>query len=152
MSLDDGDQFERWAQLFEEIGRGPTPEMREEWAVAGEMFFGESQSQVHVLSGFLKDSGSYELSEDHGDLVVELTYEASAADLAAERARADAAARARNPRWKPKRNRKPPTNYAEYEHERGGQHAWLNNSFAVSARRFERALARGYERTVRRWS
>lgn len=43
------------------------------------------------------------------------------------------------------------TEYAIYEHERGGSHAWMDRAWAATEEDFERALERGWLRTVRSW-
>lgn len=154
--LFDGGQIERWADGFDELSRGPGIEFVDEWDDATEEAYMESQALVHIDTSFLKSSGSWEQLEGSPttlESVVE--YDASRAQLDAEQARRDAEASARAKRrgrtFTPKPNRKPLRNYGLYEHRRGDTHAWLTLAFNRMNSRFERALARGYERTVRSW-
>lgn len=155
-SLFDGGQIERWADGFEELARDPARHFVDEWDDATELAYLESQSLVHIDTGFLKSTGTWD-QLDAGPTVLEsvVEYEASRAQLDAEQIRRDleassrAAARGRT--FTPKPGRKPLRNYGLYEHERGGAHAWLTVAFVRSAEGFERALARGYERLVRSW-
>lgn len=44
------------------------------------------------------------------------------------------------------------TDYAIYEHARGGDHAWLDRAYEATSRQFEQALGEAFERLVRLWN
>ena len=156
--IDDRGRIDRWADGFERLAKGgANPEMVKEWDKASARVFAETQTHVHVDTGFLKSSGSFDVDSTPAELTLILNYEADRGMLAAEQARRDAAAAARASArgrvFTPKPDRKPLTNYGLYEHERGDGHAWLANTMAANLGVMERALVRGYERTVMgRWS
>lgn len=158
LTIDDRGALDRWADGFERLARGGSnPEMVKEWDAASARVFAQTQTAVHVVTGFLKASGSFDVDSTPAELTLTLNYEADEAALMAEQARRDAEASARAARrgrtFTPKPGRKPPTNYGLYEHERGSGHAWLANTMAANLGLMERALVRGYERTViGRWS
>jgi hypothetical protein len=158
LAIDDRGAFDRWAEGFERLAQGGSnPAMIKEWDTASAAVFAETQQHVHVDTDFLKASGSFEVDSQPSTLELVLNYEADQAALAAEQARRDAAASARAARrgrtFTPKPGRRPLTNYGLYEHERGSGHAWLANTMASNLGVMERALVRGFERTVLgRWS
>lgn len=158
MAIDDRGALDRWADGFERLAKGgANPTMVKEWDTASARVFADSQARVHVLTGMLKASGSFDVDSTPAELTLTLDYTIDPATLAAEQARRDAAATARAAArgrvFTPKKGRKPLQNYGLYEHERGSGHAWLANTMASNLGVMERALVRGYERTVLgRWS
>lgn len=158
ISFLDDDAFAQWADAFDQLARGGMNDvMIEEWEDATERGYVDSQSAVHVDTSFLKGSGSWDVFPTVNEIAGEVSYEATQAELEANQRRKDMAAKARaaakGRKWEPKAGRQPPRNYGQYEHERGGEHAWLVNAMAANHGQFERALSRGYERTVLgRWS
>ena len=158
LAIDDRGALDRWADGFERLAKGgANPTMVKEWDTASARVFAETQTHVHIDTGFLKTTGSFDVDSTPAELTLVLNYEADRAMLDAEQARRDAAATARAAKrgrtFTPKPGRKPLQNYGLYEHERGSGHAWLANTMAANLGVMERALVRGYERTVLgRWS
>lgn len=112
-------EFDRWIQGMEDLD--PTQEVLAEWRDAMERFYGHSQETVHRISGALQSTGRHD-TEVTGRTEVTGTLAYGGIDG---------------------------VDYAGYEHDRGGDHAWITLAFAMSRRDFERALAAGVDKHVR---
>jgi hypothetical protein len=112
-------EFDRWIDGLEDFD--PSQEVLAEWERAMERFYGHSQETVHRISGALQESGRHDTQlTGRTECTGELVYGGTAK-----------------------------VDYAIYEHERDGDHAWMTRAFAMSRRDFERALAAGVDRHVR---
>lgn len=112
-------EFDRWIDGLEDFD--PGPEVLAQWRDAMERFYGHSQETVHVISNALRESGTHDTQRAGRDRVEgTLTYGGTAE-----------------------------VDYAMYEHDRGGEHAWITEAFRRSRRDFERALADGIADHVR---
>lgn len=112
-------ELDRWIDGLEDLD--PGKEVLTEWTRAMERFYGHSQETVHVISNALRASGRYDTELARRNRVEgTLTYGGT-----------------------------PECDYAIYEHERGGDHAWITEAFRLSRRDFERALADGVQAHVR---
>ena len=112
-------EFDRWIEGMEDLD--PSREVLLEWDRAMERFYGRSQETVHVISNELRRSGAHDTQlTERTECTGELVYGAT-----------------------------PEVDYAKFEHDRGGEHAWMTIAFAMSRRDFERALGAGVDRHVR---
>jgi hypothetical protein len=112
-------EFDRWIEGLEDLD--PGREVEAEWTRAMERFYGHSQETVHVITSALRASGRHDTARTgRTECTGTLTYGGT-----------------------------PEVDYAIYEHQRGGDHAWITEAFRMSRRDFERALADGIDRHVR---
>lgn len=112
-------KFDEWIAGLDDFD--PGEEVLAEWARAMELFYGHSQEVVHRITGALQESGDHDTQRDGRTRVVgELTYGGT-----------------------------PECDYAIYEHQRGGSHAFETIAFRMTRGDFERALADGLDKHVR---
>jgi len=112
-------EFDQWIAGLDNFD--PGDEILDEWRLAMERFYGHTQETVHVISNDLRQSGRHDTTRVGASRVEgELTYGGT-----------------------------PECDYAIYEHNRGGDHAWITVAFARSRDDFERALLAGIESHVR---
>lgn len=124
-------ELDDWAEGFEHLERDLTKALLLEWQTAADVMYEYSQEFAHVLSGEMKASseGPVVSVPDPGTVAAEITY---------------------GP-WENIHGHeiKP---YAEYEHNRGGEHAFLTLAFNAAERDFGDALAKAFTRTVERFA
>lgn len=122
-------EFDQWIGGLEDFD--PGPDVLQEWSEAMERFYAHSQETVHVITNALRTSGRHSTERAGRDRVEgTLTYGGITVTVS----------RYSRPRV---------VDYAIYEHQRGGDHAWITEAFRLSRRGFERALADGIDRHVR---
>lgn len=67
--------YARWIKGFGRLEEEISEEGERMWSAAGEVFFSESQTNVHVLSGDLKKSGSMNVTSEPGELTCVVEYD-----------------------------------------------------------------------------
>jgi hypothetical protein len=124
-------EFDRWIEGLENLD--PGDEIAEAWDDAMQIFYGRSQESVHVISNALRTTGRYEVTKDGRDRVNgDLIYGGQTVKISAG-------------------GRTRTVDYAIYEHNRGGDHAWMTVAFAQVRARFEQALLEGIDSHVRKF-
>jgi hypothetical protein len=124
-------EFDRWIHGLENFD--PSDEVAAAWDDAMQVFYGQSQESVHVISNALRTTGRYEVTQEAGDRVHgDLIYGGQTVKVSAH-------------------GRTRTVDYAIYEHNRGGDHAWMTVAFAQSRARFEQALRDGIDAHVRKF-
>lgn len=115
--------LDEWVDGFNRLGDRVGRHQRSEWETATEMFYGSTQSAVHVLSGAMKASGRYGV-EPGGHRSIEgwVTYGGT-----------------------------PHCDYAVYEIARGGSHDALTIGYTANIRTFEQAVVDGIHGELREW-
>lgn len=113
--------LDAWIDGLDRMDR-PSAAAREEWLIATEVFYGHTQAAVHVLSGALKQSGTYGAQRRGNTIDGRVQYGGT-----------------------------PTCDYAVYEFARGGSHDALTRGFVASEREFAATLARILEREVASW-
>lgn len=114
-------EFDHWIEGLDRFD--PSDEILDQWQEATQRFYGHSQEEVHVITNALRSSGRYSTNK-HGHDRVEGVLEYG---------------------------NTPECDYAEYEQERGGSHAFITLVFARTKDDYERALAAGIEDHVRKF-
>lgn len=119
-------QIDRWADGFDDMKRGIVDHLLTQWQTASDVMFEYSQEMAHILSAAMKASATGAVVSVHdGAVEAEITY---------------------GPWVDAQGNSVEP--YALYEHNRGGQHAFLTRAFVAAERDFADALPRAFQRYV----
>jgi hypothetical protein len=113
--------LDAWIDGLDRMDR-PSAAAREEWLVATEVFYGHTQAAVHVLSGDLKQSGTFGAQRRGATIDGWVRYGGT-----------------------------PEVGYAVYEFARGGSHDALTRGFVASEHEFTSTLARIMEHEVATW-
>lgn len=114
--------YKRWIAGFAHLDQEAAEAAQTAWEAATDVFFDRSQQYVHVLSGDLKRSGQAEVQVTKGSLVGRLSY-GNDGDV----------------------------DYAIYEEERGGTHAYLTRAWEATEAQFSRAFPEAWGKVVAGW-
>jgi hypothetical protein len=98
-----------------------------QWEIATDLFFDNTQQVVHVITGDLKASGRSSVSVDGQTVVGEIVY----GDVDGLHGFVD---------------------YAQFEEDRGGDHAYLARGWEASQSKFEAAMGLAWSSVVAGWS
>ena len=128
--VDDDGTLDAWIDGLRSFGADFGDAVEGEWQTATERLYDRSQEFVHVLSSALKQTGFVDVFRTDTMAVGIVTYGGEAL-INGESVEVD---------------------YAIFEHERDGEHAFLKRAWdAVGERAFGSALTRAFDRTVRTW-
>ncbi len=97
-------------------------DVADEFEDVTEEFYDATQNVVHVITGALKRSGRWEVDRDGLEVVGQVVY--GDGDVVV---------------------------YAQYEHDRGGEHAFLDRGWEIVEGRFVDAVEGTWERVTKSW-
>lgn len=100
-----GGAYAGWLRGLDRLPEEAAREAETEWQVSTELLFDRSQQYAHILSGDMKATGRYDVQADGLTVVGEVVYGGAVAGTDTV------------------------VDYAWYEHQRGGDHAYLLRAF-----------------------
>jgi hypothetical protein len=112
----------RWVTGFAAMAEEAALAARPAWTAATEVFFANTQTVVHVLTGRLKQSGRMAVRQDGSNLIGTVTYGGGEVD------------------------------YAQTERERGGSHDYIARAWQVSEATYREALPEVWQQIRRSWT
>ncbi len=115
------DVFRAWGDGFGSAPNDVPEEAAEQWRIATDLFFDQTQQRVHIISAALKSSGRSSVELDGKVLVGEVAYG----------------------------NEEVP--YAQIEEDRGGEHAYLSIGWEAASRVYEDALDEAWSEVIGGW-
>jgi hypothetical protein len=115
-------EFKSMIKLFDELPDTLADEAVTVWRVAIELFYDKTQQIIHVDSGDLKRSGKATLRRNKLSVVGTVSYGDNEVD------------------------------YAIYEEERGGSHAFMARAYEMTQSTFQAAMPQIWQNAIRRAS
>ena len=67
-------EWDRWQQMFAEMGPGMDRAAEQAWDAAAEAYFSNTQDYAHVLTGAMKASGSLVVDGEPGEVSATVRY------------------------------------------------------------------------------
>lgn len=122
MDIKVSSNWDRWIRGFDQLAPEVVQAANTDLRAVWETFFYRSQDRVHILTGALLGSGRLDVRQSGTEVVFEVTYG----------------------------NESVP--YAEYEHRRGGSHAFLTLAWQETEGEFSQEFGKLFDNIVAKWS
>lgn len=119
--------WERWQNGLRRFGQDTAEAAESTFRQAGEVFLSESQNRAHVLSGDMLSTGRLEEETMGDEISVNLVY----GGIPGASGRI--------------------VDYALFEEQRGGSHAFMSLAWASTERMFAEAIPDAFEQVVATW-